>query len=358
MVRLKQIDLLRAAAVLLVVASHLTWSPFLVRIGWVGVDLFFVLSGFLVSGLLFREYQLTGSMRLGRFLLRRGFKIYPAYYLLLLATILYYGRDLSWSRIWPDLIFAQSYFPGTWGHFWSLAVEEHFYILLPLTLLFFASRNSGPDPFRRVPLVFAALAVICLVLRLIPALSGEPYSFERHIAPSHLRMDSLGFGVLLSYLHHFRRAALDRLHARAGSLLLPLSVVLVSPVLYLNREGVFMRTAGLSLLYLGFGGMLLLALRHAPHERFPLRILTRIGEASYTIYLIHMPVAFWVLSFHTRIGRDAAYFLYIAVALLAGVILSRAIEVPVLRLRNQYFPALTDARHRTAAVSRSLPQQP
>src|SRR5438067_582225 len=93
------IDVLRAAACLLVLARHcaaVQWfqsAPLkrigqgLGRAGWVGVDLFFVLSGFLVSGLLFREYQQSGRVGAWRFLVRRGFKIYPAYFALLVVGL-------------------------------------------------------------------------------------------------------------------------------------------------------------------------------------------------------------------------------------------------------------------------------
>src|SRR5690349_1861898 len=88
--RLRSLDLLRAVAVLLVLLHHLAPPPgertrfvsLLSRVasrGWIGVDLFFVLSGFLVSGLLLREHRLHGSIRFGRFFLRRGFKIYPPF---------------------------------------------------------------------------------------------------------------------------------------------------------------------------------------------------------------------------------------------------------------------------------------
>src|SRR5271168_36950 len=90
--RLRQLDVLRGVAILLVLGRHLDSVPtdapgaiqsafdLWMRAGWIGVDLFFVLSGFLVSGLLFREYARYGDVRAGRFLLRRGLKIYPAFY--------------------------------------------------------------------------------------------------------------------------------------------------------------------------------------------------------------------------------------------------------------------------------------
>src|SRR6185295_15310789 len=86
------LDVLRGVAVLLVLFRHFDTPPeelmhpvravvmWLNRVGWIGVDLFFVLSGFLVSGLLFEEYERHGTLRVGRFLVRRGFKIYPGFY--------------------------------------------------------------------------------------------------------------------------------------------------------------------------------------------------------------------------------------------------------------------------------------
>src|SRR5579871_4107611 len=83
-----QLDALRGVAILMVLVCHTFvfrkagWEAMLVRSGWAGVDLFFVLSGFLISGLLFSEYQRTGQIRFRRFALRRAFKLYPAFYVL------------------------------------------------------------------------------------------------------------------------------------------------------------------------------------------------------------------------------------------------------------------------------------
>src|ERR1700722_15607545 len=93
-----QLDLLRALAIVLVLGHHMPEVPQLSgmpqtflnawrQIGWIGVDLFFVLSGFLVSGLLYKEYAKTGGFHLGRFLFRRGLKIYPSYYAFLLFSL-------------------------------------------------------------------------------------------------------------------------------------------------------------------------------------------------------------------------------------------------------------------------------
>ena len=120
--RLATLDTLRGIAVLLVLGAH---QPTLVgntgavlfcrawqHIGWVGVDLFFVLSGFLVSGLLFRSWREHGRLNAGRFLMRRAWKIYPAFYAMLLIVIVnghLHGRWPGWPPIVSEMLFIQNY---------------------------------------------------------------------------------------------------------------------------------------------------------------------------------------------------------------------------------------------------------
>src|ERR1019366_6522082 len=147
MSRSPQLDLLRGMAVLLVIAHHYPYYDYLYRVGWAGVDLFFVLSGFLISGLLFTDWKRTGRLSIGRFFLRRGLKIYPGFYVFLLITAL--SLRLHGGRFWNEVLFLQDYLPNFWAHTWSLAVEEHFYLLLPFVLLIFSkSATPGKTFFR------------------------------------------------------------------------------------------------------------------------------------------------------------------------------------------------------------------
>ncbi len=101
--------------------------------GWVAVDTFFVLSGFLVSGLLFKEASRTGTVSISRFLIRRGFKIYPPFWVMIAITIVWIwlrGGTVSFWRLCGELLYFQNYGMGIWEHTWSLAIEEHFYFLL------------------------------------------------------------------------------------------------------------------------------------------------------------------------------------------------------------------------------------
>ena len=145
MTRNQNLDLLRTVAVTMVIIGHLPDAPresfqlvrwvadWFRRYGSLGVDLFFVLSGFLVSGLLFREYLAKGRADVRRFLIRRGFKIYPAFYVYAVLTVVLrirMGDSLTLRQVLSELLFVQNYGAHVWSHTWSLAVEEHFYLLL------------------------------------------------------------------------------------------------------------------------------------------------------------------------------------------------------------------------------------
>ena len=164
-----QLDLLRCVAIMAVLVTHTIffrnprwwWDFAIFQWGWTGVDLFFVISGFLISGLLFSEFQKRGRINFARFAIRRALKLYPTLYVLVFGTMLWRLIHAGFHNVvWiikpalHDIFFVQSYRPGTYGHFWSLSVEEHFYILLPLTLYFMLRRAGDSDPFRNLPLIF------------------------------------------------------------------------------------------------------------------------------------------------------------------------------------------------------------
>ncbi len=284
--RLRQLDVLRAFAVLLVMIRHLNEGKdnpamlalvaqvnraptelahlpelvvrLLYRMGWAGVDLFFVLSGFLVSGLLFREHQQRSAVRVGRFLIRRGFKIYPMFYLFLLSTLLAIGlfttRKLSLPAIVCEVLFIQNYGPNMWGHTWSLAVEEHFYLLLGL-LLFVLSRRQRVG---LVPRLFPLVALGFLAARVATTLLVPEFDFKTHVFATHLRLDALFYGVALSYLWYFERPRLAFAEQGAARPLLLLGgLLLFAPACFWKQDNPWMRTIGLSGLSLG-GAMLVL----------------------------------------------------------------------------------------------------
>lgn len=359
--RLVPLDVLRAAAVLLVIGRHPVLEPAEAgrlrplaglwnRVGWSGVDLFFVLSGFLIGGLLFAELRAKGRLDVRRFLIRRAFKIWPSYYafLAVAAVLLKYdlgGSPLKYTRsvvaaLASNLVHLQNYRGTPLVHTWSLSLEEHFYLLLPAVLL--------AVPVRRFPLVAAAAGGGCLALRLVSPAPPAPWFV--YLAPTHLRLDALTFGVLLAYVSQSHPGRWAWLGRRSGALaVLGLALLAWMPHFELDRDPIVCR-AGFTLSYLGHGCLLVAAL-HAPGRLFAgpvARLAARVGMASYPIYLWHMDGgrrvvgAFldrgWLAAAAPEVRWLAAMALYVGLSVVVGMTMGRLIERPALALRDRLFP--------------------
>jgi peptidoglycan/LPS O-acetylase OafA/YrhL len=356
--RLKALDVLRAVAVLLVIGRHFDIFHSWFMLGWTGVNLFFVLSGFLISGLLFTEYKAHSRICVGHFLVRRGFKIYPPFYLLMAGTlgmyVLYHWhKPVPWPRFIGELVFLQNYYHAFWIHTWSLAVEEHFYIALPLLLVVLVrfSKNRA-DPFRALPAIFLMVALVVFAARLWIFWPVTEPVVGRSFQTTY-QIDSLLFGVLISYFFHFRRQAFLKVSQWNRPLLALASFLCVAPCIYLDMvQSYFVETTGHTLLYLGFGGMVVLAVTWADSasgkagSMFAMAgaALAYIGRYSYSIYLWHIPVNTWGLDFLARVhrlpgNRAAQFLIYLAGSLLLGIAMSKLVEYPALKLRDKLFPS-------------------
>jgi peptidoglycan/LPS O-acetylase OafA/YrhL len=379
---------LRGVAILMVLGRHTLLQrltvPAPVRFGllqwqtagWAGVDLFFVLSGFLVSGLLFAEYRRDGHVRIGRFLIRRGLKIYPAFYVFLALTLLhgardapprpYGGDDLSLARVASETFFVQSYFPHVWSHTWSLAVEEHFYLLLAASVALMAAwgvRRRPENPFRAIVPVTIGLAVCSLGMRSAVAATAPNASSLRFMA-THLRTDALAFGVLLAYCTHFHRTASEAWVRRHRWRIICASAVLVAPVLVVGADRAIVQSVGLTMLYLGFGGILLVAVL-APEA--PARIaqpalaaIAWLGTYSYSVYLWQMPMAGWASPAVARLtgwtpSSGARVALYLVASVVVGVGMAKLVEMPVLALRDRWLPSPGRAAARPRGALDAVP---
>lgn len=356
--RLRELDFLRGLAILLVLLRHRYLFQFTQNMGWIGVDLFFVLSGFLVSGLLFREYLKFGGIKPVNFLIRRGFKIYPIYYLSLIFYLSPFVRQTPIIRNHAigDFIFLQNYIGG-WGYAyaasWSLAVEEHFYFGLAIILFICIRKNlirlqvsedfKGVSHFEKT---IGAIFIICLILRVIENIF-YPTHFQKNFTMTHLRVDSLLAGVLVSYLFHFRFNHFKNLFYRYKYQLLTLSVILPLFSLFIDdaNESFFVKTIGFSLLYVSFSIILSYFLLN---ENINLRldkvfgkrivnIVSGIGLWSYSIYIIHTFVndtldKFKIQNFYLLFVLSCAGSIFI------GFLMTRFLERYFLQFRNRYFP--------------------
>jgi peptidoglycan/LPS O-acetylase OafA/YrhL len=367
--RLLGLDILRSVAVLLVLGRHMpeasggTVGKWLYdgwhRGGWIGVDLFFVLSGFLVSGLLFSEYKKRGSLAVGRFLIRRGWKIYPAFLVFILATIfvrIVFKKEIEPSGLLAELTFCQSYFRGLWAHTWSLSVEEHFYLLLPFILLGLAAVWGGEgkqrNPFASIPLIAIAVATACLLLRLSRTGPFDPW---QHVFPSVIRIDSLFFGVAIAYFWHFKPNAIELIRP-CRWLLIAAGVAGMLPAFWYSLEqNSFMYQWGFTVLFLSAGAILLgVLLCESPKSRFAAWI-AGLGFFSYSVYLWHVPVVIWgmpVVRKAVPLPFAAETAIYIATSFAVGIVMAKLVEMPALALRDRLFPATHPA---TVVVETSAP---
>jgi peptidoglycan/LPS O-acetylase OafA/YrhL len=357
MKRLPQLDILRGIAILMVLGSHPVakldeagWFRPLAHLwsyaGWTGVNLFFVLSGFLVGGLLFAEWRATGRLNPGRFMLRRMFKIWPSYYIFICLLIAITSRAGADPRmLFPFFLHVQNYH-GVIGtiapHTWSLAVEEHFYVLLPLLLSVVGSR-------RALALMLAVCLLGCAVWRGIDRVDFPTVA-------THHNLDSLAFGVLLGYLYHFQAAHFRKFSSHSVPLL-TVGLSFVGLGLVPGTQGSrVISTIVPVLLYLGYG-TILIAMLGLPADRGVsgrffrgrvARLLILVGVYSYSIYVWHIDIAYRLVDLLAGAGllSGASPSLrwptlmagYVLLAVGAGVLCGRCIEVPALALRDRLLP--------------------
>ncbi len=340
--------------------------------GWIGVDLFFVLSGFLVSGLLFTEYKKYGNVRPKLFLIRRGFKIYPLFYfsIIFTAVLLLFFPDsyffIGSKKLFLnhhgiatgfifEALFLQSYFFGYWGHHWSLSVEEIFYFSLAALIYRLASRNElqNTAKFRKISLfVFVA----CLIMRIVQniVLPNSPINYSA----AHLRLDSLFAGVFVSYYYHFQYKEIHEFYLRYRRYLLLLILPLISFTPFINvLKFSFVKTIGFTLIYMAFSFLLMAFLFEANIGSKIKKIVSRpfydgvarIGFYSYSIYLFHTyivrflvgenyPYEQYMAGKYTYANVLESFIIYYILSILLGIGVSRIFEMPMLRLRDKWFP--------------------
>jgi len=350
------LDLLRALAIIVVVIYHAALFGFKLpgrvdRFGWIGVDLFFVLSGYLIGGQLIAPLARDQSIKLGRFFARRAFRILPAY-LVILAVYIFLP---SWreypdmSPWWKFLVSVQNIglHGGTaFSHAWSLAVEDQFYLLLPLILLFV---NRWPRAGVIVP---CAIFLGGLLLRAFlawqnPGEGGVSFhGFQLWIYyPTWTRLDPLVFGVALAATERFRPSWWKQLMDWALWLWLP-GLVLIVYALYLG-EGDYLTVAAsiwqFPLIAFGMAALLVCAVSpRLPFRRVAIPGAAFVASIAYSAYLIQKLVMHFVAQFctaHNIVLASAPALVLVEICVYAAATaLFFAVERPFLQLRHRLAP--------------------
>ncbi len=342
------LDVLRSLAVALVLAYHLrTFAPHAVRtlkmpftqFGWTGVDLFFVLSGLLIGGQLWKELRARGTIDVRRFILRRGFRIWPFYYFLvalLLAQELFFGR--KGRGLWLDATFLSNY--ASWfkvgmhqvANGWSLSLEEQFYLLIPILLVVCA--KFLPPRFL-VDLALIWLLALPLVRHFATAGLHDPGLIHAAIYyPFHTHSDGLAVGLLIAWLLTWKPEVLRMSRWLDAALVL---VFLGCFCLWYVVPPTFLFSA----VAIAYGALTLFLLRMQQAFFFGARVFYVISRLSYGVYLIHAGVIARVMTYHEHLFGEgfrsfvSAFILWGGVSLALAFLTFSFIELPFLKLRDR-----------------------
>jgi len=340
-----QLDGLRGLAILLVMIYHFAlphagfhasnggWVLQLAEAGWMGVDLFFVLSGFLITGILLETRRNDHYFR--NFLARRFLRIWPLYYLSLLALIVVLPlvlpsvpaelRSMQAKQGWfwmygANWLFARENGFGqtSGGYFWSLAVEEQFYLAWPLVVYWLSERA-----LLRTSLTLLGLS---LALRIALAYAGTGSNALYTMTFTHL--DGLALGSALSVAMRTPRleARVSRIMPVAGCLAIPALVAIRIADGNLLFWSHYMATFGYTVIVIIFGALLVYLLSGGAAFRadrlFSSKFMTQCGKYSYALYMVHVPVASLLFPLLLRslarvrpvVGYELVYLICVAVS--------------------------------------------
>jgi len=347
------LDFLRAAAILLVLVAHASFMflPLTHQLeawwmlGHLGVELFFVLSGFLIGAILARQAE-QARFAVGRFWLRRWLRTLPNYYLFLAVNIvLARWTEGSWPHAAPYAVFLQNFAwpqPLFFIESWSLAVEEIFYLIAPLLVLVFGRRLAP----RFDPLLLVILAIIAATaLRVAYVLHFDPNWDLSLRMVSLVRMDAIAYGVVAMLLCRRRAAGLSPRTVAAlawcGAFGMALAVTLF---LSLPKDNdLFARTGLFSLISASFAAFLpaasLWRTSGLPH---PVESAVRaVARWSYALYLCQLAVmramnATFAGNAQTFGGCLLQAIIFMALSIASAALVYRFFEAPILRLRDRW----------------------
>jgi peptidoglycan/LPS O-acetylase OafA/YrhL len=324
------------------------------KFGWTGVDLFFVLSGYLISSQLFAGIAEGQELSFKKFFLKRFFRIIPAY---LAVVAIYFCLPAAREReapapLWKYLTFTQNLgldlrTQGTFSHAWSLCIEEQFYLLLPLLLIALVYIRA----LKKGWWLLVSLFVLGLAIRwyiydgILAAVPDEEVNwalwYKWIYYHTYSRLDGLLCGVGIAALFQFRPLLRERLTAY-GNLLLLLSLFILTAAYFVCSDQASFTASvfGFPLLSIGYGLLVMGAISPASFlYKFKSAISTKIATLSYALYLVHKIIIHLTQQQFSKIGIAAdgngMLFICIITCLAGALLINTVIEKPFLKLRDR-----------------------
>ena len=360
---LPSLEGVRAYAFLVVFFAHYTpfsppvmhfrpWMfPFMLveRIAWIAVPIFFVMSGYLIGGILYDTRDRKGFFRV--FYCRRILRVFPVYYLTLLSiACLDSVHRISLNyRFWSDFLYIQNLLPGyisnfdappfsQTAHFWSLAIEEQFYLLWPLVVWFCPSR-------RRLIGVTVSLISLCCILRFSACWTHFSTEYCYVLTPT--RVDAILLGVVLALIRHDRiYKRLERFAKYAALAGITVMMILVARFPLVAPTAYLLAACEISIVNLTSTAIIVAVLEEGSFlcQICSVRWICWLGSLTYGLYIFHYVYHGWfansfIYTLAAYISLPVAYFVSTAIAfcltLLLAVLSYRFIERPAMNLKSR-----------------------
>jgi peptidoglycan/LPS O-acetylase OafA/YrhL len=329
--RIPSLDGLRAISISLVILGHLVkWKHLSIEVvgnyGSLGVFVFFVLSGYLITNLLLREYERSSNINLPNFYLRRAFRIFPAALVFLAVVTVLYWHQMRWYHITAALLYvANMDVSGPWifGHLWSLSIEEQFYLLWPFALKkWFRHRST----------------ILLVVLLATPVFRSGLYALKVHgglLGSLPVFADQLAIGCLLAIFAH----RLPRVPVYAAlAMLCAVIAIPWFPAISAART-LFMLFVLRPLMDVSVAGLVLHVIQ-VPYRPLNWAPVAWLGRISYSLYL-------WQELFCSNSALHWSFWVVLP-ALACACLSYYLVEQPMLQLRDKLTQNLRDKKRRAA----------
>lgn len=335
------LDGIRAVAFLIVFIAHSGAKTFIP--GGFGVTIFFFLSGYLITTLLRLEYNKTESVNLPLFYVKRVLRIFPPFFIaVIIGLLLTHLGVLERPVHWKDLlllIFQCHNYATLWGYdniplgmgiYWSLAIEEHFYLIFPLLFIWLMKRFSAP----KTSLYLAGICILILAWRVFLVATLDSYE-NRIYKSSDTRIDSLLFGCIMAISVN---PNLDILKlSKKNLLLMVLASFIILLFTFLIRESFVRETIRYTLQGIALFPLFYYAIKYK--EDFFIKwlnggLIKHLGALSYTLYLLHFMVLLGVQKYFPE-SKIVSAFIALLISIAMAQIIHYTVEKPLIRWRRK-----------------------